>query len=44
MKVGILPSERLCPDEDANYRFSFDEIILDIGIAEEVRVNKKNKR
>ena len=44
MKVGILPSERLCPDEDVNYRYSFDEIILDIGLAEEARVNKQNKR
>ena len=31
MNGGGMPSTRLCPDEDVNYKYAIDDIILSIG-------------
>lgn len=41
---GGKPSERLCPDEDVNYRYSIDNIIMSIGEKQEYEDYQKRER
>ena len=40
----ILPSQRVCPNQNINFRFAFDEIVRKIGIEEIVKSRKQKKQ
>ena len=38
-----MPSDRACPDADINYRYTFDEIVAEVGMKAEAEAMKRKK-
>ena len=43
-EAGKLPSERICPDADINFRFGLDEICAEIGLKEIADAQKRKNK